>query len=41
MPIPPSELLAWATLSGVSPRPWELRVLRAIDAKAIAVALEK
>lgn len=41
LPIPPSEYVAWATLSRVSLRPWEVRVLRAIDAAALRVAQEK
>lgn len=41
LPIPASQYLAWAQLSGVSLRPWQLMVLRAIDAAAMKVAMEK
>ena len=41
LPIPASEILAWATLARVRPRPWELSILRALDATALKVAMEK
>jgi hypothetical protein len=36
MPISFSEILAWATLSGVSPLPNEIRVLKQLDSVAMA-----
>lgn len=41
LPIPPTQYAAWAALAGVSLRPWQLMVLRAIDAVALKVAMEK
>ena len=41
LPIPSSEYLAWARLGGVHLRPWEVQTLRALDATALKVALEK
>lgn len=41
LPIPPTEYAAWASLAGVRPRPWELSILRALDATALKMAMEK
>lgn len=41
LPIPATEYLAWTRLAGVRLRPWEVSVLRAIDATCVTVAAEK
>lgn len=41
LPIPPSELLAWATLGGHTLTEWELQSIRALDGAFLKVAAEK
>jgi hypothetical protein len=41
LPIPASEYMAWQQIAGVRLRPWEVNVLRALDAGCLKVALEK
>lgn len=41
LPIPASEIQAWAALSGVRLRPWHVTVLRGLDAAYLKVAMEK
>ncbi len=41
MPIPPSEILAWCTLKGITLKDWELDCLRNIDAAFLRVMSAK
>lgn len=36
-PISFTEILSWATLAGVAPTPWEVRLLKRLDAATLAV----
>lgn len=40
LPIPSTEILAWAQLHRTDPRPWELRALRALDSTFLRVMAE-
>ena len=39
--LPCSEIVAWASLKGITLRPWEFTALRSLDAKLIEVMGEK
>ena len=41
LPVPASEILAWAQLHRTQPRPWELHVLRALDSAFLKIMGEK
>ena len=41
MPIPPSEVYAWAQLGGHQLRAWELKALRGLDNAYLRVAAER
>lgn len=41
MPIPSTEILAWATLNGLLPHAWELQAMRALDGCFLRVSAEK